>query len=243
MTLFYGELAAWWPLISPVDDYADEALEVLRLVRERRPHARTLLELGSGGGHLAHHLRGDFELHLTDLSEPMLERSRALHPGAPHTLGDMRALELGQTFDVVLAHDALSYMLTEADLRAVFDTAWRHLAPGGLAAFLPDDVEETFEPGAAEVSGGDGPDGRAARLLEWAEARGPSGTVPVHYAFLLREADGRVRSAYERHEVGLFSQATWERLLAERGFTVEVVRERTDDPRTPRLFFFGHKPG
>lgn len=50
--IFYETLAEWWPLISPVDDYRDEAELFKRLIERRVPRARTLLELGSGGGGL-----------------------------------------------------------------------------------------------------------------------------------------------------------------------------------------------
>ncbi len=242
MSLFYEELAPYWSLISPVEEYESEANELLRLFHERRPSSRTLLELGSGGGHVAHYLARHFECCLTDLSEPMLAISRRLNPDCMHAVGDMRTLDLGRTFDLVLAYDSIDYMTTEEELRAAFDTTWRHLAPGGLACFLPDDVADTFEPGT-DVSGSDACDGRGARLFEWTEpvVDGDS-AANVHYSFLIRERDGTMRSYYERHVCGLFPRATWERLLAERGFVVEVVTERTDEDRAPRLLFFGHKP-
>jgi SAM-dependent methyltransferase len=243
MKQFYGELATWWPLISPLEDYGAECAEILVALRERRPDARTLLELGSGGGHVAAHLRDALDCTLTDLSPAMIEVSRRLNPDCPHHVADMRYLRLNAHFDLVLAHDAIDYMTSEADLRAAFTTAFAHLRPGGLALFLPDDVQETYEPGGTDVSGVDGPDGRAARLFEWAEAPQADGTVAVHYSFLLREPDSSVHHFYERHLVGLFARDTWERLLTEVGFSVEVVLERTEEDRPPRLLFFGHKPG
>ena len=48
---FYGDLAAWWPLISPVDDYAEEARWVGTLLGAAASPVRNVLELGSGGGH------------------------------------------------------------------------------------------------------------------------------------------------------------------------------------------------
>ncbi|BCS31726.1 hypothetical protein TBR22_A09290 [Luteitalea sp. TBR-22] len=243
MSLFYDELSEWWPLISPLTEYAEEAGEIARLIGERRPEARTLLELGSGGGHVAHHLKGRFDCVLTDASEPMLAMSGRVNPECVHVVGDMRTLRLDRTFDVVLAHDAIDYMTTEEDLRAAIRTAWTHLAPGGLVLLIPDDVAETFESGT-DVSGSDGDDGRGARLFEWSDApSAPGGPARVHYAFLLRRGDGSVQSFYERHEVGLFPRATWERLLGDQGFVVEVVEEQTTEDRAPRLFFVGHKPG
>lgn len=250
MNLFYGELAPWWPLISPVEDYADEA-EVLReLLAARRPGAARLLELGSGGGHLAHHLQGrplgpgaaPLRCTLTDLSPAMLEVSAALNPACEHLVGDMRSLQLGRTFDLVLAHDGIDYMLTEADLARVFAVAFAHLAPGGLAAFLPDAVAERFEPGT-EAGGADAPDGRGARYLEWSEPVAPGATEGVtHYGFLLRSADGTVQVRAEQHRWGLFPEATWLRLLRAAGFDAEVIDEPPNGEHAPRRFFFGHKP-
>jgi SAM-dependent methyltransferase len=239
MNQFYGELAAWWPLLSPIEDYEDEARAIVAPFRARRPDARTLLMLGSGGGHLAHSLVGTYDCTLTDLSPQMLALSRELNPGAAHHVGDMRDLDLGRTFDLLLVYDSVDYMTSEEDLRAAMGTARRHLAPGGLALFLPDDVADSYEP-HTDVGGSDGEDGRAARLVQWCEAPGPDGTVAVHYGFLLREPDGTVRTAYERHLTGLFSRATWERLLCDAGFAAEVVPEDTEDDRPPRLLFFGH---
>lgn len=242
MTQFYGALAEWWPVLSPVEEYEDEAAEIRRVIRAHRPPARTLLELGSGGGHIAHYLQRDFQCCLTDISDAMLAMSRRLNPECEHVEGDMRTLDLGRTFDVVLAHDAIDYMTSETDLARVCDTAWRHLSPGGLVMLVPDALTETFEAGT-EVSGGDAPDGRAARLLEWTEDAAPGAThVSVHYSFLLRDANGHVHSVYERHDCGVFAEATWRGILAARGFAVDVVIERTTDDRTPRSFFIGSKP-
>ena len=76
---FYGDLARWWPLISPPSEYAEEAAFAASLLAAGGA-TRTVLELGSGGGHVASHLADRFVLTLVDLSEPMLAVSRALNP-------------------------------------------------------------------------------------------------------------------------------------------------------------------
>ena len=53
---FYTDLAAWWPLISAPEEYAEEAAEALRHLRIARRPVREVLELGSGGGNNAVHL-------------------------------------------------------------------------------------------------------------------------------------------------------------------------------------------
>ena len=83
---FYGDLAPWWPLISPPAEYAEEAAFAADLLAADGATA-SVLELGSGGGHVASHLADRFRLTLVDLSEPMLQVSRALNPTAGHHQG------------------------------------------------------------------------------------------------------------------------------------------------------------
>ncbi len=134
----YDELADWFHLLTAPEEYADEAAFILDLLRERVDGPlETLLELGSGGGNTASHLRAHLRLTLTDLAPAMLDLSRTLNPGCEHLLGDMRTLRLGRTFDAVLVHDAIMYMTSEADLRAALETAFVHLRPGGAAVIAP----------------------------------------------------------------------------------------------------------
>jgi trans-aconitate methyltransferase len=239
--LFYGDLAPFWPLLSPVEEYADEANELLRVIEAHSPGARSLLELGSGGGHIAYHLKRRFAMTLTDLSPDMLEVSAQLNPDCEHVIGDMRTLDLGRCFDVIFVHDAVDYMTTEADLAAALATAHRHLEPGGLAVFVPDHVKERYASGT-ECGGSDAADGRALRYLEWTTEVAPHATTGItHYSFLVRENDGSVRCLHEAHAFGLFPLATWVALFERCGFAVEVVEERTDDQRVPRLIFVGRK--
>lgn len=242
MSRFYDELARWWPLLSPVEEYREEAAEFLRVFDAACPQGQTLLELGSGGGHNAHYFKPRFSLTLTDLSPQMLAVSKALNPEATHLEGDMRTLRLGRTFDVVFAHDAIHAMTTEADLRSAMTTAFVHCAPGGVALFVPDEVRERFE-SETSCGGSDGPDGSGVRYLEWNFDPNPTDDVGVsHYAFVLREADGSTRCLDEQHLFGMFSTERWVALLREVGFTVEVLDERTTEDRPARQLFLARRP-
>lgn len=239
---FYADLARFWPLLSPVEEYAEEAAEAARVLRTAARPVEEVLELGAGGGHNAFHLRRWFRMTLADLSPDMLACSRALNPECEHVEGDMRTLRLGRAFDAVFVHDAVDYMASEADLSAAIATARAHLRPGGLVLLAPDHTAETFAP-ATTCGGTDGPDGRGIRYLEWAHDPDPSdGRASVEYAFVVREADGRVEVHGETHTVGLFARATWLRLLEANGLRAEAVEERTTEERAPRTFFVGRRP-
>ena len=136
----YTDLAPWWPLISPPDEYAEEAAEAARHLRAAAIPVREVLELGSGGGNNAVHLRAWFTMTLVDLNPAMLEVSEALNPGCEHVAGDMRTVRLGRTFDAVFVHDAVCYLLTEDDVLACLITAREHCRPGGIVVVVPDDT-------------------------------------------------------------------------------------------------------
>lgn len=235
----YGDLARWWPLISPVEEYDEEARAAGELFRLAERPVQDVLELGSGGGNTAFHLRSRYSMTLVDLSQEMLAVSRELNPGVEHRVGDMRDVRLGRDFDAVLVHDAIDYMTTPEDLSATFRTAYEHCRPGGVAVFFPDHLAGTFEPGT-DCGGGDAPDGRGARYLEWHLPPEPgSTTVRTEYTFTLREADGSIHTVHETHVTGLFTAATWRGLLSEAGFRVTSAQESGPAGRT---LFVGHRP-
>jgi trans-aconitate methyltransferase len=229
---FYGDLAPWWGLISPADDYAEEAAFAAGLLGD---DVRTVLELGSGGGHMAVHLKKRFDLTLVDIAPGMLAQSRKINPELEHHRGDMRDVRLGQMFDAVFIHDAIDYMITEDDLRRAIETAAAHAT---RVVLMPDATTEIFEPDT-DHGGVDGDDGRAARYLSW--SYGAGATTKTDYAFLLRDAEGRVTVAHETHETGLFPRDTWLRVLRQQGFVAEAVTEVTSEDRTPRTCFVGRK--
>ncbi len=224
MTKLYGELASWFHLLTAPEDYAEEAAFYSRLFVDasRRP-VRTVLELGSGGGNNAFHMKHEFDLTLTDLSESMLALSRTINPECEHILADMRTMRLGRTFDGVFVHDAVSYMATEEDLRAAISTAAAHCAPGGAALFCPDHTLENYRDGTSH-GGHDAADRRGLRYLEWTWRPDlNASTYVTDFAYLLRDADGETRVEYDRHVLGLFSIWQWLQWMREAGFDATVV--------------------
>jgi SAM-dependent methyltransferase len=218
----YGELADWFHLLTAPADYAEEARFYADLIRRALPGARGLLELGSGGGNNALHLRREFELVLVDLSPQMLEQSRRINPECEHRVGDMRSVRLGRSFDAVFIHDAVMYLLGEEDLRATFETAAAHLREGGVLVVAPDLVKETFSE-STETGGHDG-EGRSLRYLAWTHDPDPAdSTCEVVFAILLRERDGSIRMEQDRHTIGCFPRETWLRMLRQSGFDAEIV--------------------
>jgi SAM-dependent methyltransferase len=238
----YSDLAPWFHLLTHPSSYEGEAALVVRLVDAAGDgHASTLLELGSGGGNNASHLKRRYTCTLTDLSEEMLALSAELNPECRHVQGDMRTLRLGSTFDVVFVHDAVMYMTTEEDLRAAMDTAAAHVRPGGVAIFTPDTIRERFEPQTSH-GGHDGADGRSLRYLEWTTDPNPDdSTYDADFVLLLREGGQPLRVVHDHHVVGLFPDATWRRLIDEAG--LELAEPDVEDPyATEHVVYVARRP-
>jgi SAM-dependent methyltransferase len=240
MGRLYSELAEWWPTFSVPEEYREEAAFFARALTETCDSPpRKVLELGSGGGNNASHLKAHFEMTLVDMSPQMLAVSRALNPECEHLEGDIRTIRLGRTFDAVFVHDAICHMTTEADLRAVLATAYEHCRPGGAALFAPDFVRETFVENTDQ--GGNDTDRGSVRFLQWTTDPEPADTSYfVDFAILIRDREGNVRVEHDRHTYGLFSRAVWRRLLRAVGFELNTKRALMDD--FGRDIFVGRRP-
>jgi SAM-dependent methyltransferase len=222
----YQDLARWWPLLSPVEEYAEEARFFLAVFEERKlPITAALLELGAGGGHNAFHMKSRFaEVVLTDQSAAMLAASRTLNPDCKHFQGEMRTLNLGRTFDAVFVHDAVDYMCTRNDLAALLRNVAKHCRSGGWALLVPDHTAETFTP--ATEHGGSDAEGRSIRYLEWSHDPDPADEmITVDYVYVMREKGGPPSVIHESHHCGLFSSTVWTAELQNAGFHPEMVSD------------------
>lgn len=205
----YDELAEWWPLLSPPTEYKEEAELFTEIIFEHvEGPPKTLLELGAGAGNNAAHMKRHFRLTLTDISQQMLNVSRAVNPECEHIVGDMRRMRLGRTFDVVFVHDAISYATSERELRQSFETAFTHCAVGGVALFVPDATVETFEPSTHH--GGSDEGAGSLRYLHWTFDPLPDDHQYTEmFLVAMRSSSGGMRFEHDEHTLGLFERAQW----------------------------------
>lgn len=233
----YHEFAPWFHLLTAPEGYAEEAAIYRKTILAACSSVpRSLLELGSGGGNNASHLKAHFTMTLVDLSPDMLAVSRSLNPECEHIQGDMRGVRLGRLFDAVFVHDAVMYMTTEKDLRSAIETAYVHCRPGGVALFCPDHVRETFRPRTSH--GGQDGGARGLRYLEWNWDPDPTDTSYItDFAYLLREGS-EVHCEYDRHVCGLFGREEWLRFMTDAGFQARSAPfEHSEiEPGTGELF-------
>ncbi len=236
----YSELAAWWPLLSPVSDYEEEAAIYAGLLKAKA-NPKTVLELGSGGGNNAFYLKEHFEMTLCDISDGMLAESRRINPTCRHLEGDMRTLRLDETFDAVFIHDAIEHMASPGDLQQALQTAFLHCRPGGVALFVPDGTLESYE-NSSEIGGEDG-DGRALRYVEWAHRDDPASRhYFVDFTLMMRTGTEPLVVETDRHHHYLFTHEEWLRAIEAAGFDVEAKSFRYEEIDASGIAFLAQRP-
>lgn len=241
--ILYSELADWWPLLSDPADYAEEAEIISQvLLPDSSKNIVTLLELGSGGGNTASHLKKNFETTLVDLSPQMLKVSRDLNPECEHVQGDMRIIRLGRKFNAVLIHDAVCYMATKEHLRQALRTAFVHCRPGGKALFLPDWTKENFQPETSH--GGHDKNDRALRYISWTmDLDANDDCYSSFMVYLLREGNQVRLSGLDEHIMGLFSDADWLSMIEDVGFQASKLPfDHSEFEEGTHWMFAGIKP-
>ena len=220
----YNDLSWLWPLWGTVQDYRPYSDQIIRHIKQYagRP-LKTLLDVGCGGGKNVYNFKREFTVTGLDISPIMLEQAQSLNPDCEFIQADMRTYTLDRAFDVVLVDDAVSYMTTEADLAAVFECAFKHLATGGIMVVGPDETRESFRQNATSftqskpVQDDGGPD---VVFIENNYDPDPSDTVyDALMMYLIRE-NGKLRIETDLHILGLFSIDTWRRFLQNTGFQI-----------------------
>ncbi|MAE65154.1 MAG: hypothetical protein CMJ18_12860 [Phycisphaeraceae bacterium] len=218
----YDDLAHLWPLISPRADYVAEAQFICELLKgaldEPEGTLPAVLELGAGAGHTLVHLADGYDTTALDLSPRMIELCRGTSPRTQVHVADMRSARLGRGFSVVLAHDAVEYMLTVEDIEAACATAAAHLEPGGVFYVGPTYLTETFQD--HDSAGDAAADGHVeVRYVSYVR-RTAADRYELIMVLAIREC-GAIRFVEDRHLCGLFDAETWRAALHGAGFAIE----------------------
>jgi SAM-dependent methyltransferase len=229
----YADLAWLWPLWGDKNEYAPYCENVTTLIRNHaRREVKTLLNLCCGGGKNVYNLKKEFAVTGLDISPAMLENARLLNPECNFIQADMRAFSLPKKYDAVLVDDGISYMITEADLLAVFNCSYAHLQPGGVMFVGPDHTTETFVQNYSEITQAktkNKPSNIDIVFVENNYDPNPNDTsFDALMIYIIRE-NGQLRIEQDLHTLGLFPIVTWRRLIKAAGFEIKEASYHEDE--------------
>jgi SAM-dependent methyltransferase len=232
--LLYNQLAWIWPIMSPPEDYMEEAVEYLDyLIRFSRIPVQTLLDLGCGGGHNDWTLKKHVQVTGIDISKDMLASARRLNPECRYLEGDMRTVRLGEDFYAVLLHDSVNYMQTPEDLKAALRTCWEHLKLGGVMLTVVEVTPERFKQHKISYSTHSKGNVEVTFIEHYYDPDPEDTTYESTFIYLIRK-NGVLDSHIDRHLCGVFPLSSWIEWLKDTGFKVH------QRPFTHSTFAEGH---
>jgi SAM-dependent methyltransferase len=106
------------------------------LIREAKPDASNLLELGCGTGSMLKYLKRHYQVSGLDTSSRMLSIARRKVPRANLFRQDMVDFHIDDHFDVICCvFDSINHITRFSDWKRVFASVRQHLSPGGCFIF------------------------------------------------------------------------------------------------------------
>jgi ubiquinone/menaquinone biosynthesis C-methylase UbiE len=215
----YNELAWTEDLLADPANYEGEVAGYVDLIKRTAAEPpSTLLHLGSGAGGHDWIFKRHFIVTGVDLSLGMLNKARVTHPDIEYLEGDMRTLRLNRQFDAVAIPDSIDYMASLDDLRQAIQTAAAHLKTGGVLLVVAK-TEETFQNNNFAYTGEK--DGVHVTLFENNRINPfRPNTYEATFVYLIRQ-QGELTIHTDHQVLGLFSQATWEKLFNDAQLTMQ----------------------
>jgi ubiquinone/menaquinone biosynthesis C-methylase UbiE len=204
-------------------DYEGEAATIERIVRERSPEARTLLDVACGTGKHLERLRTRFDCEGTDLDEGLLQVAHDRLPGVPLHHGDMRDLDLGRQFDVVTClFSAIGFVGGPEGLAGAARTFARHLNPGGVALVEPWLTPDAWVVNRPHLLTYEEPELKLARATVSGLRDERISTTEMHYVVA---TPGGVEHFVEHHDPYLFTAEEMRTAFEAAGLTVDYDAE------------------
>ena len=120
----------------------------LEVAASLAPPPAKVLDLGCGSGEpiARYFVERGYEVTGVDAVSEMLDLCRIRFPTMAWRQADMRGLELGERFEVVIAWDSFFHLKCD-EQRGMFETFRRHTAPGGVLVFTSGLTESEGEGG------------------------------------------------------------------------------------------------
>lgn len=135
----FKDYSRYYDLLYQDKDYNCEVNYIIDIIKNNRPLAKSILNLGCGTGkHDFILAENKFEITAVDLSQEMIDIAKQT-PNPYHISflqDNINNLRLNKKFDVVISlFHVISYQTTNEELFLTFKTVFEHLVPGGLFIF------------------------------------------------------------------------------------------------------------
>jgi ubiquinone/menaquinone biosynthesis C-methylase UbiE len=224
----YRKFAHYYDLIYQWMDYKGETEFIEKMVEQfKTSPGMDLLDVACGTGGHAHFLENSFNITGLDINPEMLEIAREKLPEVEFVQGDMKNMDLGHKFDVIIClFSAINYHKNLNELENTFKRFHRHLKKGGILIFDLGFCTENWEEGRMLVDAVVEGDLQLARI---SQSRLQDGVFNANFVFLIKE-NGKMDFEIDQHQIGVFSTPDVEKTLQNMGFNHQVYGDYHDQP-------------
>ncbi len=223
----YTQSAQWYDALYSFKDYKAETDHILTLLRDKRPNAKTLLDVACGTAEHDKYLAQHYQVDGIDLQPEFVRIAAGKNSAGRYTVADMSAFDLGRTYDIILClFSSIGYLRTLDRVSQALQCFKRHLSPGGLLLVEPWFTPATWNPEhpanmlTAEGKG-EGEGWCICRMTE----TGQAGTLSFFTCHYLAGQGKGVQYFTEHHELGLFTVEEMTAAFRQAGFAVTYDEE------------------
>lgn len=223
----YRRFARYYDKIYEKFDHKKESEFIKWAVDKHKPNAgQDLLDVACGTGRHAYFLKNDFKILGVDLNPEMLKIARKKLPEVEFIEGDMKELDLKQSFDVVICmFSAMNYNTTLEELETTLTNFYNHLKEGGVLIFDLGINKENWIEGLVSMDTVAEKDLKLARICQ---SHLEDGIFNLNFVFLVKE-NGKLDFDIDQHELGVFSiETVWES-MEDIGFENYIYSDFTPD--------------
>jgi len=223
----YKKFASYYDKIYQKMDYKKESEFIKWVVKAyKSSQGNELLDVACGTGGHAYFLKDDFRVMGFDISEDMLEIAREKLPDIPFIKGDMKKMDLGRKFDVIICmFSAINYNTTLDELKITLNNFYNHLKDGGVLIFDMGINKELWIEGMVSVDTVVEEDFKLARICQ---SHLDDGIFNSSFVFLIKE-NGKVDFDIDEHKLGVFGMEDVVGLMKETGFDIFISSEFKDE--------------
>jgi SAM-dependent methyltransferase len=215
----YSRSAEFYDLIYSWKDYASESRALESIIRQRRPAARSLLDLACGTGEHLKFLES-FERAGADKHAGFVSLARQKLPEVSFYEADMTSFALGRKFDVITClFSSIGYLPRDEDVLAFLARSREHLGSGGLLLVEPWFEPEVWQPAEPRMDLSGDNRTKVVRVMV-TDTCGEFAVMAAHHLTLRHR---QVEYFVEHHRLRLISREKWTELLNVAGFKVESL--------------------
>ncbi len=185
-----------------------------------------LLDVACGTGRHAYFLKNEFKIMGVDISSEMLKIARKKLPDIYFTNEDMKKLDLGQKFDVIICmFSAMNYNTTLEELERTLNSFYNHLREGGVLIFDLGLNKENWIEGLVSVDTVVDENLELARICQ---SHLENGIFNSSFVFLVKE-NGNLDFAIDEHTLGVFEMEKVINLMKDTGFDVFIYSDFNEE--------------